>query len=135
MRGQNHLGMVLQCVLDSGQRGHDARVVGDGRAVFGERHVEVDTDEDALVIQFDIANGELGHCIGLPSFSSQFLVRSSHLSARTLCYPASGITASISISMRHAGLSNAATTTMVAAGRIVPKNSPCTRPTASQSST
>ena len=45
------------------------------------------------------------------------------------------MTASISISMRHAGLSSAATTTMVAAGRIVPKNSPCTRPTASQSST
>ena len=45
------------------------------------------------------------------------------------------MTASISISTRQLGLSRAATTTMVAAGRMSPKNSPWTRPTASQSST
>src|ERR1700744_4523995 len=36
--------------------------------------------------------------------------------------------------MRHEGLRSAATTTMVAAGRIAPKSSPWTLPTASQSS-
>ena len=61
VRGQNDLGPMLERVFDGGQRGHDAGVVGDGRAVFGERHVEVDADEDALVGQFDVANGELGH--------------------------------------------------------------------------
>ena len=30
-------------------------------AVFGERDVEVDADEDALVGQIDVADGELGH--------------------------------------------------------------------------
>ncbi len=66
VRGQNHLGLALQGVDDGGQRGHDAGVVGDGRAVFGERHVEIDADEDPLVGQIDVANGELGHGNGLP---------------------------------------------------------------------
>ena len=34
-------------------------------AVFGERHVEVDADKDALVGQFDVADGELGHDVFL----------------------------------------------------------------------
>ena len=49
VRGQNHLGLVLQRVLDGGQRGNNASVVGDGLAVFSQRHVEIDADEDALV--------------------------------------------------------------------------------------
>ncbi len=57
--------MVAEGVLDGGQRGDDAGVVGDGRAVFGERHVEIDADEDALVRQFDVADGELGHDVFL----------------------------------------------------------------------
>ena len=61
MRRQNHLGVVAQCVLDGRQRGHDAGIVGDFLAIFGERHVEIDADEDALVCEFDVANGELGH--------------------------------------------------------------------------
>jgi hypothetical protein len=61
VRGQDDLGLVLEGVDDGGQRGHDAGVVGDGRAVFSERHVEVDADEDPLVGQIDVANGELWH--------------------------------------------------------------------------
>ena len=61
VRGQNHLGVVAEGVHDGGQCSHDARVVGDGGAVFSERHIEVDTDEDPLVGQVDVANGELGH--------------------------------------------------------------------------
>ena len=61
VRGQNHLGLVADSVDDGGQRGHDAGVVGDGGAVFAERHVEIDADEHALVGQIDVANGELGH--------------------------------------------------------------------------
>ena len=66
VRGQNHFGLAPQCVIDGGQRGHDAGVVGDGRAVFGERHVEIDADEQPLVGQIDVANRELGHGNGLP---------------------------------------------------------------------
>ncbi len=61
MRGEDHLGLARERVFDGGQRGHDAGVVGDGRAVFSERHVEIDADEDALVGEIDVANGELGH--------------------------------------------------------------------------
>jgi len=46
-----------------------------------------------------------------------------------------GMKASASISMRHAGLSRAAMTTMVAAGRILAKNWPWMRPASCQSST
>ena len=49
VRSQNDLGLVPEGVIDGGQRGHDAGVVGDGRAVFSERHVEVDADEHPLV--------------------------------------------------------------------------------------
>ena len=61
VRGQNHLGLAAQGVDDGRQRGHNARVVGDCRAVFGERDVEIDADEEPLVGQFDVANGELCH--------------------------------------------------------------------------
>ncbi len=66
VRGQNDLGLVPEGVGDGGQRGHNAGVVGDGRAVFSERHVEIDADEDPFVGQIDVANGELGHGSGLP---------------------------------------------------------------------
>ena len=65
VRGKNDLGVTAQGVLDGGQRGDDAGVVGDFLAVFGERHVEVDADEDALVFEFDVADGELGHDVFL----------------------------------------------------------------------
>ena len=61
VRGQDDLGLVAQGVNNGGQRGHDAGVVGNGRAVLGQRHVEVDADEDPLVGQINIANRELGH--------------------------------------------------------------------------
>jgi hypothetical protein len=66
VRGQNHLGLAPQSVLDGGQRGHDAGVVRDGRAVLGQRNVEIDADEQLLVGQIDVANRELGHGNGLP---------------------------------------------------------------------
>jgi hypothetical protein len=62
---------VPQGVNDGGQRGHNARVVGDGRAVFGERDVEIDADEEPLVGQFDVANGELGHGVNLSTLNSE----------------------------------------------------------------
>ena len=46
---------ALERVLDRRQRLADARVVGD-RARPVERHVEVDADEDALVLDRQIAN-------------------------------------------------------------------------------
>ena len=65
VRGEDDLGVVAQGVLDGGQRGDDARVVGDFLAVFRERHVKVDANENALVLKFDVANGELGHDVFL----------------------------------------------------------------------
>ena len=70
MGGQNHLGLVLEGVDDGGQRGHNAGVVGDGRAVFSERHVEIDADEDPLVGQIDVANREFGHGANLSTVNS-----------------------------------------------------------------
>ena len=52
---------MAEGVLDGGQSGDDPGVVGDGRAVFGERHVEVDADEDTLVAEFDVADRKLCH--------------------------------------------------------------------------
>ena len=56
VRGQYHLGLVLKRVNDGGQRSHDAGVVGNRRTIFGQRHVEIDADEDPLVGNVDIAN-------------------------------------------------------------------------------
>ncbi len=44
---------------DGRDRGPDARVVGD--LAVGERHVEVDADEDAFAGDVDVADGELVH--------------------------------------------------------------------------
>jgi hypothetical protein len=65
MRGQNHLGLVPEGIDDSGQRGHNPGVVGDGRAVFAERHVEIDADEQPFIGQIDVANRKLGHGVFL----------------------------------------------------------------------
>ena len=56
---------VLKRVNDGGQRGHNAGVVGNRRAVFSQRHVEVDADENPLVGEIDVANGKLGHGVFL----------------------------------------------------------------------
>jgi hypothetical protein len=56
VRGENDLGLAAERVLDSGDGLADASVVGDG-AIFGERHVEVDTDEDTLAGEIEVANG------------------------------------------------------------------------------
>ncbi len=61
VRGQNDFGFVLNGVLDGRQGRYDAGVVGDGGAVFSERDVEIDTNENPFVGQIDIANGQLGH--------------------------------------------------------------------------
>ena len=71
MRRKDDLGAVADGVHDGGQRGHDAGVVGDLGTVFGEWHVEIDADEDVLVVQFNVANGELGHGAFLWSRSRQ----------------------------------------------------------------
>ena len=59
MGGEDDLGFVAEGVLDGGDGLADAGVVGDG-AVF-EGDVEVDADEDALVGEVEVANGEFGH--------------------------------------------------------------------------
>ena len=61
VRGQNHFGAVPQRVLDGGQRGHNARVVGNRLSVFGQRYVEINADKHPLVGQFDVFDRELGH--------------------------------------------------------------------------
>ena len=66
VRGKNHLGLAPQGVLDGGQSGHYTGVIRDGRAVFGQRNVEINADEQLLVGQIDVANRELGHGNGLP---------------------------------------------------------------------
>ena len=61
MRGEDDLGFAAQSVLDGGDGFADARVVGDG-ALFGERDVEVDANEDTLVGEIEVTDRELGHC-------------------------------------------------------------------------
>ncbi len=57
--GEDDLGLVADRVLDGGDGLADARVVGDEAVLEGD--VEVDTDEDALVGEIEVADGELGH--------------------------------------------------------------------------
>ncbi len=61
MGAEDDLGLAAESVLDGGKGLADASVVGDRQTVFGERDVEVDTDEDALVGEIEIADGELAH--------------------------------------------------------------------------
>jgi hypothetical protein len=74
VRAEDDSGLAAEGVLDGGDGLANARVVGDARvaavAVGCERHVEVDTDEDALVGEVKIADGQLGHA---SSFSFEFL--------------------------------------------------------------
>ncbi len=62
---EDDLGLVAQGVLDSGDGFANAGVVEDlggaGGGVVGEGDVEVDTDEDALVGEVEVADGKLGH--------------------------------------------------------------------------
>ena len=62
---EDDLGFVTDGVLDGGDGFADAGVVEDvggaGGGVGGEGDVEVDTDEDALVSQVEVADGKLGH--------------------------------------------------------------------------
>src|SRR5262249_2784798 len=55
MRGENDPGIVLERVTNRRHRGLDACGVGDA-AVLRERHVEVDTDEDALTAQVEVVD-------------------------------------------------------------------------------
>ncbi|KAI3485128.1 hypothetical protein L1887_51565 [Cichorium endivia] len=57
------LGLLLDGVLDGGERSDDALVVGDLVAVHGD--VEVDADQDLLVLEVDIGDTKLAgerHC-------------------------------------------------------------------------
>ncbi len=62
---KDDLGFVAEGVLDGGDGFADAGVVEDVRVdlggVGGEGDVEVDADEDALVGEVEVADGELGH--------------------------------------------------------------------------
>src|SRR5450759_3784863 len=59
VRREDEAGAVSQSVLDAGQGFADAGVVHDAAVV--ERDVEVDTHEDAVIVEREIANGKLGH--------------------------------------------------------------------------
>ena len=61
MRGKNEAGAVTQSVLDGGKSFTDASVVHDA-AVF-ERDVEVDTHEDAMVVESEVADGKFRHAV------------------------------------------------------------------------
>ena len=62
VRGDDDAGLAAEGVLNGGNGLADAGVV-ENHALLGERHVEVGADEDALVGQFEVADGELGHGI------------------------------------------------------------------------
>ena len=55
---EHDAGAVLLEVLDGGDGGLDARVVGDDTVLQG--HVEVNAHDDALALDVDVANGLLG---------------------------------------------------------------------------
>ena len=74
VRAEDDLGFAAERVLDGGDGFADAGVVGDG-AVLGEGDVEVDADEDALVGEVEVADGELGHSISSRSKWTYMTVR------------------------------------------------------------
>lgn len=58
MRSKDHsLGTLINGILDGGQGSNNSLVVGDGGAI--ERNVKVDSDEDSLVLEIEILDGEL----------------------------------------------------------------------------
>ena len=61
MRGEDHLGLMSERVLDGRQRLADAGVVGDLGSVFAKRDIEINADEDVLVLQIEVADREFGH--------------------------------------------------------------------------
>src|SRR5579864_5849282 len=60
VRGQDQSGALAQSVFNSRQGLTDASVVGNA-AVFGKRHVEVHAHEDAMTVELQVLNRELGH--------------------------------------------------------------------------
>ena len=52
---------MLQRILDRRQGLPDAGVVGDLCAVFAERHIEVNADEDMFVLQIEVADRQFWH--------------------------------------------------------------------------
>ena len=58
---QHDGGAVVEQVLDGGQGGADAGVVGDGAGGLVLRHVEVDADQGALALPVHVLDGLLVH--------------------------------------------------------------------------
>ena len=53
---------LLKHVLDRGERRDDARIVGNlARAILGHRHIEINTHDDALALELDVAQSLLVH--------------------------------------------------------------------------
>jgi hypothetical protein len=59
MGGKDQTGAVTQRVLDAGQSFTDTRVIHNATVI--ERDVEVDTHEDAVIVEREIADRKLGH--------------------------------------------------------------------------
>jgi len=76
VRGQNHARAFINRKLNRRNGRRDARVVGD-LAVF-ERNVEINTNENSLPRQVEIANGKLGHTSSFLRLFEQMM----HLSGR-----------------------------------------------------
>ena len=76
MRGEDHLRLMSESVLNGRQRFADASVVGDLRSVFAEWDVEINADEYMLVLQIEVADGKFGHSRSL-IFTQGWAVRCS----------------------------------------------------------
>ena len=63
---------MVERVLNGGQRSANALVARDLFAAGGEGHVEIHADEDALAVEIEIANGELGHKTRMHYISGTF---------------------------------------------------------------
>ena len=141
---EDDFGLVAEGVLDGGDGLADAGVVEDLGAVLGEGNVEVDADEDALAVEVEVADRKFGHVRyednrrRIRQSVEGGLLRRLRMRSRarvsiwrmrlrrsisSVRMPA-GTCASASISTRQVGLRRAATTTMVAAGRMREKNLP-----------
>ncbi len=59
-------GTLFDQVLDRGNGGTDALVIGDDldAVLFLERDVVIDTDEDAFAFEWEVADGDFGHRFG-----------------------------------------------------------------------
>jgi hypothetical protein len=62
VRHEDERAALLEDVLDRRQRRDDAGVVRDlAGAVLGHRHVEINTHDDALTLELDVAESLLVH--------------------------------------------------------------------------